>query len=160
MGSDIDFYVSSQYTLFGVPKCGSGIPILGVPIEDTVSFRPGTRFAPGIIRYWSQYFEFTPTEDLGIDVLSKACDLGDLTLLQGVVDVNVDRIRSVIKETIDKWGRIISIGGEHTMSLGTAKAVNESQVHMVFTFTLMRTWIRGRSGRWGSPYHMPHLSGT
>ncbi|WP_054857068.1 arginase family protein [Vulcanisaeta sp. JCM 16159] len=151
MGSDIDFYVSSQYTLFGVPKCGSGIPILGVPIEDTVSFRPGTRFAPGIIRYWSQYFEFTPTEDLGIDVLSKACDLGDLTLLQGVVDVNVDRIRSVIKETIDKWGRVISIGGEHTMSLGTAKAVSESQgsygvyVHVDAHLDSREEWPVGQS---------------
>lgn len=67
VASNIDFYVTSQYTLFGIPRCGSGTSILGIPMEDTVSFRPGTRFAPGVIRTWSQYFEFTPTEDLGID---------------------------------------------------------------------------------------------
>ncbi|BDR91565.1 agmatinase family protein [Vulcanisaeta souniana] len=151
MSNDINFYVSSQYTLFGIPRCGSGIPILGVPIEDTVSFRPGTRFAPGVIRSWSQYFEFTPTEDLGIDVLNKACDLGDLTLLQGIVNVNMERIRSVVKEVINKWGRVISIGGEHTMSLGVARAVSDSQgsygiyVHVDAHLDSREEWPVGQS---------------
>ena len=151
MSSELDFYVSSQYTLFGISRCGSGIPILGVPIEDTVSFRPGTKFAPGVIRSWSQYFEFTPTEDLGIDVLSKACDLGDLTLLQGVVNANVERIRSVIREVIGRWGRVVSIGGEHTMSLGVARAVNDSQgsygiyVHVDAHLDSREEWPVGQS---------------
>ena len=127
MASNIDFYVTSQYTLFGIPRCGSGASILGIPMEDTVSFRPGTRFTPGVIRAWSQYFEFTPTEDLGIDPLSKACDLGDISLLQGMVEKNLERINSVVGEAISKWGRVVSIGGEHTLSLGVAKAVRESQ---------------------------------
>ncbi|GAB6946565.1 agmatinase family protein [Vulcanisaeta sp. JCM 16161] len=127
MSSNIDFYVTSQYTLFGIPKCGRGIPILGIPMEDTVSFRPGTRFAPSVIRSWSQYFEFTPTEDLGIDPLEKACDLGDLSLLQGMVDKNLERISLTVRDVINTWGRVINIGGEHTLSLGIAKAVRESQ---------------------------------
>ncbi|ADY00558.1 Arginase/agmatinase/formiminoglutamase [Vulcanisaeta moutnovskia 768-28] len=127
MGNNIDFYVASQYTLFGTPRCGRGIPILGIPMEDTVSFRPGTRFAPSIIRSWSQYFEFTPTEDLGIDPLDKICDLGDLSLLQGMIDRNLERINLVVRDAISTWGRVINIGGEHTLSLGVAKAVRESQ---------------------------------
>lgn len=127
MGSNVDFYVTSQYTLFGIPRCGGGIPILGVPMEDTVSFRPGTRFAPSVIRSWSQYFEFTPTEDLGMDPLSKACDLGDISLLQGMVEKNLERINRVVRDVINTWGRVINIGGEHTLSLGVAKAVRESQ---------------------------------
>ena len=127
MASSIDFYVASQYTLFGIPKCGNGVPILGIPMEDTVSFRPGTRFAPSMIRAWSQYFEFTPTEDLGIDPLGKACDLGDISLLQGMAERNLERISLVVSEAINRWGRVINIGGEHTLSLGVAKAVRESQ---------------------------------
>ena len=124
--SSIDFYVSTAGTIFGAPtRCDSGIPILGIPMEDTVSFRPGTRFAPGVIRLWSQYFEFTPSIDLGIDILSRICDLGDVSLLQGLVERNVDRIRAVINEVLSKWGKVISIGGEHTLSLGSAKAVRE-----------------------------------
>ncbi|ADN51305.1 agmatinase family protein [Vulcanisaeta distributa] len=151
MSNNIDFYVVPQYTLFGVPKCGRGIPILGIPMEDTVSFRPGTRFAPSVIRTWSQYFEFTPTEDLGIDPLEKACDLGDLSLMQGMADKNLERINLVVKDAINTWGRVVNIGGEHTLSLGVARAVRESQgsygiyIHVDAHLDSREEWPLGQS---------------
>jgi len=150
MGS-LDFYVNTLNTFFGISRCGSGVPILGIPMEDTVSFRPGTRFAPGVIRQWSQYFEFTPSIDLGFDVLSKACDLGDVSLLQGLVDRNVERIKAVVNEALSRWGRVISIGGEHTLSLGTAKALSENKgsygiyVHVDAHLDSREEWPIGQS---------------
>ncbi|MFB6471114.1 MAG: arginase family protein [Vulcanisaeta sp. AZ3] len=125
--SSLEFYVNGEGTFFGIPKCGSGVPIIGIPMEDTVSFRPGTRFAPNVVRQWSQYFEFTPSVDLGIDVLSKACDLGDVSLLQGFVEKNLGRIEEVISEALGRWGRVVSIGGEHTISLGVARGIKSAQ---------------------------------
>lgn len=121
----VEFYTALNTTFFGINRCGSGIPMLGIPMEDTLSFRPGTRFAPSVIRQWSQYFEFTPTRDLGFDVLSKACDLGDISLLQGDVNRNISRIRNVVSEIMGKWGKLISIGGEHTISLGVALGIKD-----------------------------------
>jgi agmatinase len=148
---DLEFYVSGVATFFGIPRCGSGIPILGVPMEDTVSFRPGTRFAPSVIRQWSQYFEFTPSIDLGVDALGKACDLGDVSLLQGLVDMNIRRIEAVVGEALGRWGRVINIGGEHTLSLAAARALRASQgsygiyVHVDAHFDSRMEWPIGQS---------------
>ncbi|WP_069807667.1 arginase family protein [Vulcanisaeta thermophila] len=122
----IEFYTGLSQTLFGVRRCGDGIPVLGIPMEDTLSFRPGTRFATSVIRQWSQYFEFTPTRDLGVDVLSRVCDMGDVSLLQGLPERNISRIERVVSEAVGRWGRLVNIGGEHTVSLGVALGLRDS----------------------------------
>jgi len=122
----LDFLTSRVHGIFGVSSnCEGRIPFLGIPMEDTVSFRPGTRFAPSVIRMWSDYFEFTPSRDLGVDVLEILCDVGDVELLRGDLGNNLARIREVVREALVRWGRLLTIGGEHTLSLATARALGE-----------------------------------
>ena len=110
--------------MFGVSKGNGRIIILGVPMEDTLSFKPGTRFAPMILRQVTPYLEATPTEWLGYEPLSELNDLGDVSLHQGDVNFNLDRIRSVANELLGK-GLLINVGGEHTVSLAMARAIRD-----------------------------------
>ncbi len=144
--SYVELYTYRPGCLFELKPCGTGIPILGIPLEDTLSFKPGTRFATQALRSYSRFFEYTPTVDLGIDVLYKACDLGDLALCQGLLDENLRRIRLVVGETLDRWGRALLIGGEHTLTLGAARALKglNAYIHIDAHFDCREEWPYGQ----------------
>ena len=110
--------------MFGVSKGNGRVMILGVPMEDTLSFKPGTRFAPMVLRQVTPYFEATPTEWLGHTPLGELNDLGDVNLHQGDVEFNLSRIRSIVSEILGK-GLLINVGGEHTISLAVARAIRD-----------------------------------
>jgi agmatinase len=99
---------------------------------------------------WSDYFEFTPSRDLGVDVLSDLCDLGDLGLLHGDVVSNLRRIENVAREVLSRWGRLLAIGGEHTLSLATARALSSlgsrfTYVHVDAHLDSREEWPPGQS---------------
>ena len=110
--------------MFGVSKGNGRVMILGMPMEDTLSFKPGTRFAPMVLRQVTPYLEATPTEWLGYSPLSELNDLGDVSLHQGDVEFNLSRIRSIASELLGR-GLLINIGGEHTISLAVARAIRD-----------------------------------
>ena len=120
------FYVNEpRNPLFGSTSCGP-VKVLGVPMEDTLSFRPGTRFAPGVLRLITPYVEANPTEDLGIDPVGGICDLGDVQLKQGLVNDNLARVVEVEEEVLRRGDLVINIGGEHTLSLAVARAIGRA----------------------------------
>jgi len=110
--------------LFGVNNPKGRVIVVGIPMEDTVSFKPGTRFSPGVLRFISPYLEATPTEYLGVEPLGEFRDVGDVPLLQGEAEVNLGRVREVEAGLLGS-GLVVNIGGEHTLSLAVAKAIRD-----------------------------------
>lgn len=100
------------------------IILLGIPLDVTVSFRPGTRFAPSAIREISWHLEdynYLTDEDI-LDV--PFLDMGDLHLT-GDLDNNLDEIRSVIKRILDDRKISLSIGGEHLITFPIIQTMSE-----------------------------------
>ena len=76
----------------------SELVLMGIPYDGTVSYRPGTRFAPSAVRENSYGLEtYSPYFD---DDLSeyKLVDMGDIDLPFG----NTERIVNIIKENAKK----------------------------------------------------------
>lgn len=100
----------------------STIVISGVPMDFTVSFKPGSRFAPAKIREVSiELEEYSIYQDKSLfDVTF--CDLGDLELPFG----NVERSIEIIYQfayNLFKDGKVpILLGGEHLISFPIMKA--------------------------------------
>ncbi len=117
-----------SFTLFGAPdRLEDGkIVVIGVPLEDTVSFRPGTRFSPSRLRHLSTFIELSPTVDLGIDVESRFCDVGDVALVQGDVIRNLKIVSDTVRQLTSMLKRsvLLCIGGEHTITYATHKALS------------------------------------
>ncbi len=102
------------------------IYIIGVPLEDTTSFRQGTRYAPTIIRQVSPYLEATTSTLKNVNN-RRIRDLGDIALLHGNIIENVRRIRETIRDLVMRnLRKIILIGGEHTITYASSTGIDDT----------------------------------
>jgi len=115
--------------------------LIGAPMDDTESFRPGTRFAPQKIREIIPFVEYaTPLGEAPIDMLE---DLGDVDLLIGRVEENLARIERRVAEV---GTPVIVVGGEHTVTLATIRALRpRTYVHIDAHLDMRGEWPRGQS---------------
>ena len=101
--------------------------VLGVPLDLTSTYRPGSRFGPNAIREASWNLETyclrngLDVEDLGI------CDIGDLNVL-GDLEGTLQCLRRVIGEALDSKKIPIALGGEHTVTYGCVEAFSDVAV--------------------------------
>lgn len=96
--------------------------IIGAPFDGTVSYRPGTRFAPSAIRLDSQEIEtYSPYQD---DDLTnhQICDLGDLCLPIGNTDAVLTMIENEMTNIFASKKKPVLIGGEHLITLPSYRA--------------------------------------
>lgn len=99
--------------------------LVGLPLELTVSFRPGTREGPQAIRTASQGLEeYSPylDEDLGD---CSFYDCGDLSLPFGNLQVCFQRIESLCQLLLADGKMPVFLGGEHLISLPVVRALVE-----------------------------------
>ncbi|MBS7655913.1 agmatinase [Candidatus Bathyarchaeota archaeon] len=96
--------------------------IIGVPFDKTSSYRPGSRFAPLFIREASMNIElYSFRVDFDGEKL-KIYDCGDLTLTGETLEV-LNRVNKVVNEVLKLNKMPVLIGGEHTITYGSAKAL-------------------------------------
>ncbi|GAA0180749.1 agmatinase [Clostridium sediminicola] len=101
----------------------SDVVVFGSPFDGTTSFRPGTRFAPNIMRNESYGLEsYSPYLDLDLEEY-KIYDGGDLEFPFG----NTEKVLGIIEDFTDnvvKDGKVpLMIGGEHLVTLPAVKSV-------------------------------------
>jgi agmatinase len=91
--------------------------IIGCPLDITSSFRPGTRFAPQVIRDCSWGLEtYSPRLDGDLEEL-KICDVGDISLPQGNLEGALEIIQGYLATVIGDKKFPVLLGGEHLISL-------------------------------------------
>jgi agmatinase len=99
--------------------------ILGVPFDVTSTYRSGTRFAPLAIREASLNIEGYSFRT-GIDIEDlKIHDLGDLHVA-GDVELTLGRLALVAQDLFDAKKVPVFIGGEHTITLGVMRSLDEN----------------------------------
>lgn len=101
------------------------VVIFSAPFDATTSFRPGTRFAGNAVRVDSFGVEwYSPYRDANLKDY-KTCDIGDLDLAIGNVPMVMDTIYQTAKQLIKDNKHFVMVGGEHTASYATIKALYE-----------------------------------
>ena len=103
----------------------SKVVIFGAPFDSTTSFRPGTRFASSLMRNESFGIEtYSPYQDKDLEDIN-IFDAGDLELSFGNSESALKDIENMATEIL-KDGKIpFMIGGEHSVTLATVRAVAE-----------------------------------
>jgi len=117
-----DLYVSHSTVFSGFQKTfgEADYVVLGVPFDVTSTYRTGARFGPNAIREASLNIE-TYSFRSGVDVEElRIHDLGDLHVSTST-EQTLDRLAKVIGEILDSGKKPITIGGEHTVTLGALK---------------------------------------
>ncbi len=103
----------------------SEIIMLGLPFDGTVSYRPGSRFAPEQIRLASWGLEeYSPYFDKHLEECNFH-DAGDLEFPLGNTVKSLDLIEKNVREIYKDGKKVFGIGGEHLVTLPEIKAVSE-----------------------------------
>jgi agmatinase len=97
--------------------------ILGIPLDITESFRPGTAKAPDVVRHFSDSIEsYSRILDRDLEDL-RVADLGDLDLAGLAMPEALALIEDSVAKLIETGTLPVMIGGEHTLTLATSRAV-------------------------------------
>lgn len=105
--------------------------IYGMPMDWTVSFRPGSRFGPARIREVSVGLEeYSPYLDRLLEEV-KYFDAGDIPLPFGNVEGSIDAIRSFVSKVLADNKMPIGLGGEHLVTWPVIQAMYEKYKDLV-----------------------------
>lgn len=109
---------------------GNDVAILGAPIDELVSYRPGARFGPRAIRQsdpigWAP--PSMPNMDVGLDPFEvlKVVDHGDVNPVPGYPLLTHDDIRAAVKRISAAGAIPIVLGGDHSIAHPDVGAVAE-----------------------------------
>ncbi|KGP74176.1 agmatinase [Pontibacillus yanchengensis] len=108
------------------------VVMYGMPMDWTVSFRPGSRFGPNRIREASLGLEeYSPYLDKHLEEVSYF-DAGDIPLPFGNPARSLDMIQDYVQQILDKDKFPLGIGGEHLVTWPVIKAMYEKYPDMAF----------------------------
>ena len=96
--------------------------IVGIPMDATTSFRPGTRLAPYRVREVSESVEeYSIYQDKSLEEIC-FYDAGDIIIPCGNVGESLRRIEEVSRGLVKDNKKVFAIGGEHLVSLPLIRA--------------------------------------
>lgn len=121
-----ELFVSPSLTFAGTQRTfeEAKYVVLGASLDATSTYRSGARFAPRVIREASLNIEtYSFRSKMDVDDL-KIHDLGDLHIA-GEVYETLNRLELVTKDILNAKKTPVILGGEHTITLGAVRSVEE-----------------------------------
>ena len=107
--------------------------ILGLPMDITTSFRPGTRMAPNRVREMAladSIEEYSMALDKSLTEV-EFYDTGDVQIVHGNVEESLRRIKLVAESLVRAGKKVFAIGGEHLVSLPMVQAYYQQYPDLV-----------------------------
>ena len=139
---------------------GADVAVVGAPMDEMVTHRPGTRFGPRAIRQavdgggdpaaWHM--------DLGVDPFAEleVVDYGDAECIPAAPEQSHSAIRKAVGEICDAGAAPVTLGGDHSISYPAIAAVAErhSDIAVVHFDTHADTAEENWGVRWahGTPF--------
>ena len=116
------FAFSAETDFENIKKDSYGI--IGVPFDSTTSYHSGSRLGPIVVREASYGFEnYNINFNTSID--AEFYDFGDVNVVPGNCRATCEIVEDTVNELFDLGVRPITIGGEHSASIGVIKALSE-----------------------------------
>ncbi len=109
-------FAGQAYTESASDLAGVDVAIVGAPMDELVSDRPGTRFGPRAIRNASG--SVGPHLDAGIDALEvlNVVDYGDAPVIPADPVASHAAIERIVGEVLDAGALPIVLGGDHSIA--------------------------------------------
>ena len=106
---------------------GVDLAVTGVPFDQAVTHRSGTRFGPRAIREASSLQPFDPPYGWGFDVLEElsVVDYGDLAFDYARIQDFPDRLSAHVREVLAAGAGLVTLGGDHFITLPILRAFAE-----------------------------------
>lgn len=102
------------------------VAVVGVPFDSGVSYRPGARFGPGHIRASSKLLRtYNPVQDVEPFAVQQVADAGDINCNPFDIQDAVKQIDEGVRGILDVSGKLVTIGGDHTIALPLLRVMHE-----------------------------------
>ena len=102
------------------------VAVVGVPFDGGTSYRPGARFGPAAVRQGSRLLRpYNPAQDALPFELAQVVDAGDIVGSPFDVEAAVSQIQAGAKALLQGGGRLVAVGGDHTIALPLLRATAE-----------------------------------
>ena len=99
------------------------IAVVGVPFDGGTSYRPGARFGPAAVRQGSRLLRpYNPAGEALPFELAQVVDAGDIACTPFSPHDAVDQIESAATALLSGGGRLVAVGGDHTVALPLLRA--------------------------------------
>ncbi|BEL03639.1 agmatinase [Actinoplanes sichuanensis] len=133
------------------------VAIIGVPFDAGVSYRPGARFGPTHVRESSRLLRpYNPAADVSPFASQQVVDAGDLAVNPFSLDEAITQVEAGARAMLERAGRLVSLGGDHTIALPLLRAVaaKHGPVAVVHFDAHLDTWDTyfGASHTHGTPF--------
>ena len=116
------FAFSAETDFDNIEKDSYGI--IGVPFDSTTSYHSGARLGPVVVREASYGFEkYNINFKSSLDTVFY--DFGDVNVVPGNCEATCKIVEDTVNELLDLEVKPITIGGEHSASIGVIKALSE-----------------------------------
>ena len=116
------FAFSAETDFDNIEKDSYGI--IGVPFDSTTSYHSGSRLGPIVVREASYGFEnYNINFKTSLDCVFY--DFGDVNVVPGNCEATCNIVEDTVNELFDLGIKPITIGGEHSASIGVIKALSE-----------------------------------
>jgi agmatinase len=133
------------------------VAVLGVPFDSGVTYRPGARFGPIAVRNASRLLR---AYHAGLDVqpfaAQQVVDAGDIACNPFSIDEAIGQIEQHATELRDEVGRLVCVGGDHTIALPLLRSLREERgpLALVHFDAHLDTWDTyfGASYTHGTPF--------
>jgi agmatinase len=100
------------------------VTIVGVPFDAGVSYRPGARFGPAHVRESSRLLRpYNPAADVEPFARQQVADAGDIAVDPFSIAEAIADIEAGARMLGERAGRLVTIGGDHTIALPLLRAV-------------------------------------
>ncbi|GAA1148916.1 agmatinase [Nocardioides aquiterrae] len=101
------------------------VAVVGVPFDGGVSYRPGARFGPSHVRESSRLLRpYNPAMELSPFGVQQVADAGDIVANPFSLEEAVQQIERASDELLERAGRLLTIGGDHTIALPLLRSVS------------------------------------
>ena len=118
------------------------IAVVGIPFDAGVSYRPGARFGPAHIRAASRLLRpYNPATETSPFAVQQVVDVGDIAANPFSIEEAVTGIERAARDLHERAGRLLVLGGDHTVALPLLRALgSEEPVAVVHFDAHLDTW--------------------
>jgi agmatinase len=133
------------------------VAVVGVPFDGGVSYRPGARFGPAHVRESSRLLRpYNPAQEVAPFGRQQVADAGDIAVNPFSIEEAVRQIEVGADELLERSGRLLTIGGDHTIALPLLRSVarRHGPVSVVHFDAHLDTWDTyfGAATTHGTPF--------
>jgi agmatinase len=104
--------------------------LLGVPLDISSTYRPGSRFGPDYLRriLQSENFECMSEKEVDLRKHYRIKDWGNVGIIDTNLEKSLKRVSEGVQELITFQSPFLVLGGDHSTTIGVGKGFEKSDV--------------------------------